>query len=134
MERTHKMSIPSLVTFILCSSKNLTTIIFRYGILAVNSKLCIINCLICRFQDTDCQICKNNLISNNSAECEFTLVKIKDAIIGSNRQKGVLISQGLVPAILQLCCDKEASWHIRVNAFIILGKFIKYFKYIFWCK
>lgn len=63
------------------------------------------------------------VISNgDGVDCREALIKIKDAVIGSNKQKGALISHDLVPVILNTCIDQDQSPDRKMDALVILGK------------
>ncbi|XP_054735612.1 armadillo repeat-containing protein 8-like [Anastrepha obliqua] len=66
------------------------------------------------------------IISNgDGVDCREALIKIKDAVIGSNKQKGALISHELVPAILNTCIDQDQSPDRKMDALVILGSLAK---------
>ncbi|XP_050334925.1 armadillo repeat-containing protein 8-like [Bactrocera neohumeralis] len=66
------------------------------------------------------------VISNgDGVNCREALIKIKDAVIGSNKQKGALISHDLVPIILHTCIDQVQSPDRKMDALVILGSLAK---------
>ena len=52
---------------------------------------------------------------------------LKNSVIGSNRQKGSVIAQGVVPRLLQLLCDPNNAYDdkIRLEAAVTLGSLAK---------
>ncbi|XP_067647949.1 armadillo repeat-containing protein 8-like [Eurosta solidaginis] len=66
------------------------------------------------------------VISNgDGVECRDALIQIKDAVIGSNKQKGALISHELVPVIINSCIDQDQSPDRKMDALVILGSLAK---------
>ncbi|CAG2059167.1 unnamed protein product [Timema podura] len=53
------------------------------------------------------------------------IVCLKNSVIGSNRQKGSVITQGVVPRLLQLLGDASLPVQIKVEATITLGSLAK---------
>lgn len=56
---------------------------------------------------------------------------IKNAVIGSNRQKESVISQGIVPKLLSLITNHETPLDIKLDALIVIGR---YFIFIYFLK
>lgn len=50
---------------------------------------------------------------------------LKNSVIGSNRQKGHVIAQGIVPRLLQLVGDNMMPMQIKVEATVTLGSLAK---------
>jgi hypothetical protein len=50
---------------------------------------------------------------------------LKNSVIGSNRQKGHVIAQGVVPRLLQFVGDNMMPTQIKVEATITLGSLAK---------
>jgi hypothetical protein len=50
---------------------------------------------------------------------------LKNSVIGSNRQKGHVIAQGIVPRLLQLVGDNMLPTQIKVEATVTLGSLAK---------
>lgn len=50
---------------------------------------------------------------------------LKNSVIGSNNQKGNVISQGVVPRLLQLLGDAAIPNQIKIEATITLGSLAK---------
>jgi hypothetical protein len=50
---------------------------------------------------------------------------LKNSVIGSNRQKGHVIAQGIVPRLLQLVGDNMMPTQIKVEATVTLGSLAK---------
>jgi hypothetical protein len=56
----------------------------------------------------------------------YTLSRcLKNSVIGSNRQKGHVIAQGVVPRLLQLVGDNMMPMQIKVEATVTLGSLAK---------
>ncbi|KAL9904305.1 armadillo repeat-containing protein 8-like [Glossina fuscipes] len=66
---------------------------------------------------------KNAVKGENYEERYAALVTIKDSIIGSNKQKSLLISHELVPDIIQVCCEDNTT--NKIEALIIIGSLAK---------
>lgn len=56
---------------------------------------------------------------NNPSSC------LKNSVIGSNRQKGTVISQGVVPRLIQLLSDPNVPDQIKIHATVTLGSLAK---------
>lgn len=54
-----------------------------------------------------------------------SIVYIKNSVIGSNRKKGSVIAQGIVPRLLQLIQDKNMKNCVRLEAVVTLGSLAK---------
>ncbi|CAD7006096.1 armadillo repeat-containing protein 8 [Ceratitis capitata] len=76
-------------------------------------------------QETNWDELKYIISKGDGVECREALIKIKDAVIGSNRQKGALISHELVPVILNTCIDQDQSPDRKMDALVILGSLAK---------
>lgn len=50
------------------------------------------------------------------------MICLKNVVIGSDKQKGLVISQGIVPRLMQILSDDNLPLSIRYDAAIILGK------------
>jgi armadillo repeat-containing protein 8 len=60
--------------------------------------------------------------------CHEALICLKNAVIGSNKQKGIVIYQGVVSKLVQLLGDESKPLNIRVECAIVIGKLEKYEK------
>ncbi|XP_051166281.1 armadillo repeat-containing protein 8-like isoform X1 [Leptopilina boulardi] len=69
----------------------------------------------------------DELYSVDPQKCLDALVCLKNSVIGSNRQKGSVIAQGVVPRLLQLLGDISGSItdRIRLEAAVTLGSLAK---------
>ncbi|XP_071447494.1 armadillo repeat-containing protein 8-like [Hetaerina americana] len=67
----------------------------------------------------------DELYSPDAARCMDAIVRLKNSVIGSNRQKGSVIQQGVVPRLLQLLGDNVSSNNIKIEATITLGSLAK---------
>lgn len=67
----------------------------------------------------------DELYSPDPEKCLQAIICLKNSVIGSNRQKGHVISQGVVPRLLQLLGDTSLSAQIKVEATITLGSLAK---------
>lgn len=63
----------------------------------------------------------DELYSADGARVVEALVTLKNTVIGSNRQKGSVIQQGIVPRLLQLMADESLDPNIRLEATITVG-------------
>lgn len=55
----------------------------------------------------------------------FIFSCLKNSVIGSNRQKGAVISQGVVPRLIQLLSDVNIPMQIKIHATVTLGSLAK---------
>lgn len=55
----------------------------------------------------------------------FFISQLKNSVIGSNKQKGNAIQQGVIPRLTQLLGDYEQPIDIRNETVIILGSLAK---------
>ncbi|XP_033210548.1 armadillo repeat-containing protein 8-like isoform X1 [Belonocnema kinseyi] len=69
----------------------------------------------------------DELYSLDPQKCLDALVCLKNSVIGSNRQKGSVIAQGVVPRLLQLLGDTSGtiSDRIRLESAVTLGSLAK---------
>lgn len=67
----------------------------------------------------------DNLFSEDNDECYEATVKIKNLIIGSNKQKRFIIEQGFVPTLIKLLQNENKPLHLRLNVAIIIGSLAK---------
>ncbi|KAG5680080.1 hypothetical protein PVAND_009607 [Polypedilum vanderplanki] len=67
----------------------------------------------------------DNLYSNDDNECFEATNKIKNLIIGSNKQKKYIIEQNVVPHILKMIQDERKPLFLRLNLLIIINSLAK---------
>lgn len=67
----------------------------------------------------------DNLFSESNDDCYEATNKIKNLIIGSNKQKKFIIEQGFVPRLLALLQNDNKPLHLRLNVAIIIGSLAK---------
>ncbi|XP_076263995.1 armadillo repeat-containing protein 8-like isoform X2 [Rhynchophorus ferrugineus] len=67
----------------------------------------------------------DDLYSQDFNKCLNSIICIKHSVIGSNRQKGSVIAQGIVPRLIYLLRDKNMKNSVRVEAVITLGSLSK---------
>ncbi|GBP92892.1 Armadillo repeat-containing protein 8 [Eumeta japonica] len=67
----------------------------------------------------------DELYSSDLQKCGEALVALKNAVIGSNRQKNSVIQQGIVPRLLQLVSTPNIDANIRFEAVVTLGSLAK---------
>ncbi|KAG7295792.1 hypothetical protein JYU34_020847 [Plutella xylostella] len=67
----------------------------------------------------------DELFSSEAGSVVEALVALKNAVIGSNRQKSSVIQQGVVPRLLQLSTDGTLDPNIRLEATITIGSLAK---------
>lgn len=67
----------------------------------------------------------DNLFSESDEEIYEATDKIKNLIIGSNKQKKFIIEQGFVPRLLSLLQNENKPLHLRINVAIIIGSLAK---------
>lgn len=68
-----------------------------------------------------------------------SLICLKNVVIGSDKQKGSVISQGVVPKLMSILSDDSMLLCIRYDAAIVLGKCFASFLFLYiekrvvWC-
>lgn len=67
----------------------------------------------------------DELYSPDVTRCMEAIVRLKNSVIGSNRQKGSVIQQGVVPRLLQLLSGNVSSNNVKIEATITLGSLAK---------
>lgn len=67
----------------------------------------------------------DKLYSDDNEECHDALVILKNAVIGSNRQKGAVISQGIVPRLIAFLTHDDVPLNIRLDSIIVIGSLAK---------
>ncbi|XP_058803457.1 armadillo repeat-containing protein 8-like isoform X2 [Phymastichus coffea] len=69
----------------------------------------------------------DELYATDHQKCLDAIICLKNSVIGSNRQKGSVIAQGVVPRLLQLLCDSDhvTNDNIRLEAAVTLGSLAK---------
>lgn len=65
----------------------------------------------------------DELYSQDINKNQDALVCLKNAVIGSNRQKGSIISQGIVPKLTAFLTQSDTPINLRLDAAIVIGKF-----------
>ncbi|XP_041770864.1 armadillo repeat-containing protein 8-like [Anopheles merus] len=67
----------------------------------------------------------DELYSEENCKCQEAIVCLKNAVIGSNKKKGSIISQGIVPRLIALLCNTGKPLQLRIDAGIVLGSLAK---------
>uniref|UniRef100_A0A336LHC5 Armadillo repeat-containing protein 8 n=1 Tax=Culicoides sonorensis TaxID=179676 RepID=A0A336LHC5_CULSO len=67
----------------------------------------------------------DDLYSDDKIKCSVAMIRLKNAVIGSNRQKGQVILQGIVPRLIAVICDDSNELDLRLNAAIVIGSLAK---------
>ncbi|KFB42220.1 AGAP006626-PA-like protein [Anopheles sinensis] len=67
----------------------------------------------------------DELYSEENCKCQEAIVCLKNAVIGSNKKKGSIISQGIVPRLIGLLCNGNKPLQLRIDAGIVLGSLAK---------
>ncbi|XP_050432318.1 armadillo repeat-containing protein 8-like [Adelges cooleyi] len=67
----------------------------------------------------------DNLYTQDNVKCYQALNFIKNSIMGSNRQKGIVIVNGILPRLLQILPDHSKTPEIRLETVVILGSLAK---------
>lgn len=78
--------------------------------------------IVCRKDIESSRSYIDELYSSDTASVVEALVTLKNAVIGSNRQKSSVIQQGVVPRLLQLMTDPDMDPAIRLEATITIGE------------
>lgn len=64
----------------------------------------------------------DELYSQDNVKVQESLICLKNVVIGSDKQKGSVISQGVVPRLMSILSDESILICIRYDAAIVLGK------------
>uniref|UniRef100_A0A1B0D0V1 Armadillo repeat-containing protein 8 n=1 Tax=Phlebotomus papatasi TaxID=29031 RepID=A0A1B0D0V1_PHLPP len=67
----------------------------------------------------------DELYSNDYQKCQEAMVCLKNAVIGSNKQKASVVSQGIVPRLIALLTDETVPLALRCDAGIVIGSLAK---------
>jgi len=67
----------------------------------------------------------DNLFSENDEACFEATNKIKNLVIGSNKQKKFIVQQGVVPRLLTLIQNDNKPLYLRLNVLIIINSLAK---------
>ncbi|EEB12505.1 Sperm-associated antigen, putative [Pediculus humanus corporis] len=67
----------------------------------------------------------DELYSNDMDKCLQAIICLKNSVIGSNRQKGTVISQGVVPRLIHLLSDPNIPDPVKIQATVTLGSLAK---------
>lgn len=67
----------------------------------------------------------DELYSEDTYKCQEAIVCLKNAVIGSNKKKGSVISQGIVPRLIALLRDDTKDPNLRLDAAIVIGSLAK---------
>lgn len=59
---------------------------------------------------------------DDSNKIQESLICLKNVVIGSDKQKQMVISQGIVPRLMTILAQESAPLCIRYDAAIVLGK------------
>lgn len=60
---------------------------------------------------------------DDNNKVQDSLIYIKNVVIGSDKQKTVVISQGIVPRVMFLLSQDNTPISVRYDAAIVLGTF-----------
>ncbi|XP_046676020.1 armadillo repeat-containing protein 8-like [Homalodisca vitripennis] len=78
------------------------------------------------FMDMEsCRYYIDELYSQDTQKCLDAIVCLKNSVIGSNRQKGSVIAQGVVPRLVQLLSDTSLPLEVRRETAVTLGSLAK---------
>ncbi|BES88986.1 ARM [Nesidiocoris tenuis] len=78
------------------------------------------------FMDVEsCRSYVDELYSSDYLKCLAAVVCLKNAVIGSNKQKGKVIDQGVVNRLMQLLQESSAPSDLRVEVAVTLGSLAK---------
>ncbi|XP_039279175.1 armadillo repeat-containing protein 8 [Nilaparvata lugens] len=72
-----------------------------------------------------CRSYIDELYSNDTQKCHQAIICLKNSVIGSNRQKGNVIAQGIVTRLMQILADVKLPPDLRSEAAITLGSLAK---------
>lgn len=78
------------------------------------------------FMDVEsCRSYVDELYSSDLQKCMDAIICLKNAVIGSNKQKGNVIAQGVVNRLMQLLQDSSLPIELRSEAAVTLGSLAK---------
>lgn len=63
------------------------------------------------------------LYSDDYIEIQDALITLKNQVIGSNKQKGSVISQGLLPKLISFITLDEVPINVKLDATIVIGEY-----------
>ncbi|XP_054719542.1 LOW QUALITY PROTEIN: armadillo repeat-containing protein 8-like [Uloborus diversus] len=63
----------------------------------------------------------DGLFSPDSQTCLDAVIHLKNSVIGSNKQKGIVIQMGVLPRLFQILLDKNSSNELMVETAVTLG-------------
>lgn len=63
----------------------------------------------------------DELFSTQQDKCQGAMVYLKNAVIGSNKQKSSVISQGIVPRLVALMKDESCDLNLRRDSAIVIA-------------
>lgn len=72
-----------------------------------------------------CRSYIDKLYSADTQNCHEAIICLKNSVIGSNRQKGSVIAQGVVTRLMQLLGDTNLPVELRTEAVVTLGSLAK---------
>lgn len=64
----------------------------------------------------------DELYNQDYNKVQESLICLKNAVIGSDKQKSSVISQGIVPRLMAILSDENMPICIRYDTAIVLGK------------
>ncbi|KAL5006183.1 hypothetical protein ScPMuIL_017341 [Solemya velum] len=69
--------------------------------------------------------CVDGLMASDPESCLKTIVQIKNAVIGNNKQKNYVINEGAIPRLLQWLIDADVAIGLRTQSAVVLGSLAK---------
>lgn len=66
----------------------------------------------------------DDLYNSDHVKVQESLICLKNVVIGSDKQKGSVISQGIVPRLMAILKDESMPICVRYDAAIVLGELV----------
>lgn len=66
----------------------------------------------------------DELYNSDHAKVQESLICLKNVVIGSDKQKGSVISQGIVPRLMAILREESMPICVRYDAAIVLGELV----------
>lgn len=68
----------------------------------------------------------DELYSYDNGKIHEAIISLKNAVIGSNRQKSSVISQGAIPRLVKIISDDSLPFQLRLDTIIVIGMYRKF--------
>jgi hypothetical protein len=75
--------------------------------------------------DTNQQSFENDLFSSDQEKCYSAVIQLKGSLIGSNRQKHLIVERGILPRLIHLLGNPESPCELQIVVAQTLGSVAK---------